>query len=232
MNMNFEEFSQPIGDHKELNPKIWEPNQRLKSSARGALMRIAEDFIKFVNVPMDVKDVVITGGNANYTYTDASDIDLHIVIDYDQVECDRAVHELMDSKRLLYREYRDITVHDIPVELYVEDSARPAVSRGCYSIVTDEWIKQPTSPPPYDEDAVKSKVSMWETIINHAVKTKDLSTARTAMKLIKDYRTLGLRTPEGEFSVPNLTYKSLRNGNKIRALQQQIDIAHDRDLSI
>ena len=231
--MNFEEFSKPIGQHQELNPELWdEPEHRLKSSVRGALLRIAEDFIKFVNVPMDVKDVVITGGNANYTYTDASDIDLHIIIDYNQVKCDRAVHELMDSKRLLYREYRDVRVFKIPVELYVEDENKPAVSSGCFSILHNSWIKQPTAAQPYDEEAVKSKVSMWETIIDHAVKTKDLSTARTAMKLIKDYRTLGLRTPEGEFSVPNLTYKSLRNGNKIRALQQQIDIAHDRDLSI
>jgi hypothetical protein len=52
------------------------------------------------------------------------------------------------------------------------------------------------------------------------------------MALLKQYRQMGLATRDGEFSIPNLAYKSLRNSDEIRALQAQIDLAHDRSLSI
>jgi hypothetical protein len=201
--MNFKELltKPPVGQHKELNPDLWEPNQRLKSEVRGALMRIAEDFTRFLEVPIDLIDLVITGGNANYTYTQASDIDLHLVIDYEQVPCDREVHELMDAKRILYKKTTNITVHKIPVELYVEDVRTPAVSRGCYSILRDQWLREPSHAEPYDQGAVAKAVSMWHTIIQYAKTKGELGPARTTMALLKQYRQMGLATRDGEFSI-------------------------------
>jgi hypothetical protein len=126
----------------------------------------------------------------------------------------------------------NIEIYGIPVELYVEDLDHPAVSQGCYSIVELRWQRQPQPVPEYDHDAVESKTQMWASIINHAVKTHDLATQRTAMKLLKDYRRLGLKTPEAEFSTANLVFKSLRNSDIVRQLQNQIDIAHQKSLSV
>jgi hypothetical protein len=229
--MNFFEFAPPIGDHKELNPKLWD-HDRMKNDVRGALLRIAEDFIEFIGVPIDVEDIVVTGGNANYTYTNVSDIDLHIITDFSNVDCDREAYELMDTKRLLYKKLRDIEVHGIPVELYVEDINRPAVSNGCYSVARERWLKPPTIAGDYDEAAVKHYTEVWKKIIAHAIKTGDLNTARTTMRLLKSYRTQGLATPEAEFSTPNLVYKTLRNADQVRALQHMIDVAHDQSLSV
>jgi hypothetical protein len=232
--MNFEElFAPPVGHHDTLNSKLWEGNERLKSTVRGALLRIAEDFIKFLNVPLTVEDLVITGGNANYSYTPHSDIDLHIIADLSNVPCDREVAELMDTKRLLYKQLnRDLEIYGIPVELYVEDQNHPAVSSGCYSVKTGIWLRKPRPVPEYDKDAVEGKTLMWDKIIKQAIMTGDLATERTAIKLLKDYRKLGLKTAEGEFSVPNLVYKSLRNSDQVRALQNHIDVAHTKSLSV
>ena len=232
--MNITElFEPPVGQHDVLNPKIWEGRGVLKSEVQGALLRIAQDFIKFCEVDIDVVDIVITGGNANYTYTSHSDIDLHIVADLSQVACDREVNELFDTKRLLYREQNDISIHKIPVELYVEDVRTPAVSGGSYSVLHKDWIKKPIPADfDYDESRVKDLVNHWHTLINQAIKNKDADSGRKLMSMIRSFRKQGLATERGEFSVPNLVFKSLRNDETIRQLQHLLDIDHDSRLSI
>ena len=230
--MNFNEFAPPIEYHKELNPKIWDQD-RLRSEVRGALLRIAEDFLEFVDVPVDVADIVITGGNVNYNYTGKSDIDLHIIANYDNIECDREADELFDTKRLLYKQQYDLSIHSIPVELYVEDHRHPAVSLGVYSVLDDAWRNKPSADlPQYDEEELEHWVSIWHTILKHAMKTGDLQTCRTSVKLLRDYRKKGLKTPAGEFSIPNLVYKSLRNDDTVKAITTLIDRLHDQSLSV
>ena len=225
------EYAEPIGQHKELNPKLWD-HDRLKSHVRGALLRIAQDFLEFVDVPVQVVDVRISGGNANYNYSEHSDIDLHIIADYSQVTCDREVAELFDTKRLLYKRDHTITIAGIPVELYIEDQDHPAVS-AAYSITKEQWIKEPGQKlPDYDEKAVKTAVEMWHKLIKTAIMSGNLTTCRKALSLLRKYRKLGLKTPNGEFSTANLAYKSLRNDHTIEGITTLINKLHDRELSV
>jgi hypothetical protein len=229
--MKLNEIAAPVEKHTVLNPKLWE-HDRLKSDVRGALLRIAEDFIKFVEVPVDVEDIVIYGGNVNYNYTAHSDIDLHLVVDYSTVECERTIDELFDSKRKLYKEKYNIQVHGIPVELYVEDINETPVSSS-YSVLRGEWIKKPSlDMPEWDHKKVAHMVAVWQVIIQHAIRTADLKTCRQTMELLRKYRKAGLATPDAEFSVPNLVFKSLRNDDAIKGIQTIIDRLHDRDLSL
>jgi hypothetical protein len=229
--MNFNEFAPPIERNTVLNPKIWD-STRMKSEVRGALLRIAQDFKNFLDVPVEVLDVVITGGNANYNYTAKSDIDLHLIADFSQVTCDREVEELFDTKRLLYKRDHDINIAGIPVELYVENNDMPAVSAGVYSIVKGQWIREPNPDQPnYDKEEVERMVEIWHSIIQHSVKTGDLQTCRNSVKLLRTYRKLGL-AQGGEFSVPNLVYKSLRNDDTIKGITLLIDRLHDQSLSL
>jgi hypothetical protein len=229
--MNYFEFAPPIEKHPTLNPKLWE-GTRLKSSVRGALMRIAEDFLEYVDVPVKVLDIVIAGGNANYTYTSNSDLDLHIIADFDSVACDREVAELFDTKRLLYKRDFDIDVHGIPVELYIEDHREPAVSAS-FSILKEQWINEPSSEiPDYDSDKLEHMIDVWKKILAHATQTGDLQTCRKAVKLLRTYRRKGLDTEAGEFSIPNLVYKSLRNDQTLEGITILINRLHDQELSI
>lgn len=229
--MNFNEFAPPVERNTILNPKIWDSN-RMKSEVRGALLRIAEDFVKFLDVPVEVLDIVITGGNANYNYTAKSDIDLHLIADFNEVSCDREVEELFDTKRLLYEREHDIHVYGIPVGLYVEDQDRPGVSAGTYSVLHGKWIKEPSPDlPGYDEQEVERMVKIWHSIIRHATQTGDLQTCRNSLKLLRTYRKLGLARG-GEFSIPNLVYKSLRNDDTINGITVLIDRLHGQSLSL
>jgi hypothetical protein len=222
----------PIQYNTTLNPVLWD-NDRLKSEVRGALIRMARDFIKYVGVPFQVLDVVITGGNVNYNYTPKSDIDLHIIADFDSISCDREVAELFDTKRLLYKRNYDLTIHRVPVELYIEDHRMPAVSSGSFSVARDKWLTKPSkNMPRYNEEELAHMVTTWKKVLGHAVKTGDLQACRKAVQLLRSYRKQGLKTPAGEFSIPNLVYKSLRNDDTLKSIMIFIDRLHDQELSI
>jgi hypothetical protein len=226
------EYAEPIGQNTTLNPQLWD-HDNLKPQVRGALIRMAEDFLEFVGVPVEVLDIVITGGNVNYTYTKDSDIDLHIIADFDQVQCDREVAELFDSKRLLYKRQHQLEVYGIEVELYIEDHRTPGVTAGQFSIVQDQWIRKPSKViPKWDEAKLALGVQMWKKILRQATMTGDLQTCRKALKLLRAYRKQGLKTPAGEFSIPNLVYKSLRNDQVVDGMARLIDRLHDQELSI
>jgi len=221
-----------ISYNDSLNPKLWD-DSHLKEPVRDALLRIAADFKEFIDVPFDIVDVVITGGNANYNYTEHSDIDLHLIADFGSVTCDREAAELFDTKRHLYKKTYDVNIHGIPVELYVEDKDHPAVSSGSYSILHDKWMSVPNPDlPDYDEDAVEEMAEVWKGVLDHAMDTASLDACRTAVDLLRKYRKLGLGTAQGEFSVPNLVYKSLRNDHTLGNITEFIDQLHDRELSI
>lgn len=229
--MNFYEFAHPVEHHKELNPKLWD-DKTLKPDVAHALAKIAHDFYKYIDIPFKIKDIVIAGGNANYNYTQYSDIDLHLIADYSSIQCDREAAELFDSKRLLYKSQYDVKIHGIPVELYVEDSRLPAVSAS-YSIIKDEWIRKPPSVIPYyDNQELRHMTEVLRTVIQHATQTADLQACRHALKLLRHYRKMGLASPSGEYSIPNLVYKSLRNDDTVKGIQKLIDKLHDQELSI
>lgn len=216
--------------HDKLNPKIWQGNQ-LMPTVESALIKIARDFKKFIDVPFDVVDVRVTGGQVSYFYTEHSDLDLHLVVDFGSVQCDREAAELFDTKRLLYKAKYDITVHGIPVELYVEDLDHPAVS-AAYSVMKRKWITEPKRElGPFDVDKIEHMTHVWDTIIRHSLESKDVKTARKTIDLLRKFRQQGLKS-QGEYSTANLVYKTLRNSNLIRNLQNYIDQEHDRMLSL
>jgi len=230
--MTSNEIAKPVEYHQVLNTKLWD-HDRLKSNVRGALLRIAEDFKEYIETSFRVVDIVITGGNANYNYTIHSDIDLHLIADYDSVECDTTAAELFDTKRLLYKRDYAIDIHGVPVELYVEDKDHPAVSGGCYSVLYDRWLKKPNPTlPEYDEEKLEHMVSVWHEILKNATKTGSLDACRNAVQLLRKYRKLGLQTKSGEFSIPNLVYKSLRNDHTLAGITILIDRLHDQELSL
>ncbi len=232
MSQNETRIANPVEYNTVLNPKIWD-HDRIKGEVKGALLRIAEDFREFCDIDFEVLDIIITGGNVNYTYTAKSDIDLHLVADFDSIACDRELAELFDTKRLLYKRDHDVTVYGIPVELYVEDNRTPAVSAGAYSLTRDQWLKKPQKQTPqYDPKLLEQWVIRWRRLIQQAMQTGDLQACRTVLKLLRAYRRRGLATSAGEFSIPNLVYKSLRNDNTIKAITILVDRLHDQSLSI
>jgi hypothetical protein len=68
----------------ELNPKIWESSDKMSPKVRERLLDIAYEFIEFLGVDVIVSDVVMTGSLSNFNWSQYSDVDLHIIADFEQ----------------------------------------------------------------------------------------------------------------------------------------------------
>lgn len=233
--MLIREFSEThtIELHKDLNPSLWGQNQKLLPEVREKLLKIAKDFAEYVDVPFRIVDIIVAGSNASLTYTKHSDLDLHLIADYNSLgPCNREAEELFDTKRHLYKKTYDIKIHNIPVELYVEDQQFPAVSNS-YSVLNNRWIKPPLiSVVDYDQEDLLHWTQLWVRLIRAAIKTNNLSACMRVLKLLRDYRKQGLTTYHGEFSIPNLVYKNIRNRGILADLSELIDDLHSKSLSI
>lgn len=221
----------PVSQHTELNPKLWDPSGQLQDRVKRALIKIAEKFIEFLDMDISVKDLQITGSQANYNYTDFSDLDLHIIVDYREISCDQPVEDLFDTKRKLWRKRHDITIRGIPVELYVEDINRPAVS-SVYSLAKNHWLKQPKLiEKTWDIDLVNDQTLKWLKQIHSAVSSRNIKKIDRVQDNLRRYRQQGL-ADLGEFGEPNLVYKNLRNLGALEILMTAKVKLTDQELSL
>ena len=217
--------------HHELNPKLWSNDVTLQQDVHAALLRIAQEFYQFLDFNAPLIDIQITGSQANYTYSMFSDIDLHLIVPFTKVKCDQPVEQMFDAKRKLWKERHNITVHGIPVEVYVEDRDRP-VTGSVYSLLTDKWLKHPQRVKAHwDNDAVSRDTMIWLHHLTDAMASKDLNRLEEAKEALSHYRKHGL-SASGEFSTENLTFKNLRNLGAIGLLMKAIIRLKDQSLSI
>jgi len=224
-------LSDAVTFHDKLNPKLWN-STKLRPEVRDQLIKIAEDFLQELGVhDLDVKDITISGSNAAYSYTKYSDLDLHILVDMGNLSVDEVYRELFTAKKTIYNDTHDITIHKIPVELYVQDSRQPVVSLGEYSVMNDQWIKIPTKRrSDFDQTATKSKYEKLLSLIEIALKSKKYSKVKHIIDTIKRYRQAGL-DKGGEFGPENLAYKMLRSQGYITKLYDLRDKLHSEKLS-
>ena len=216
--------------NKTLNPKLWDKDI-LKEEVLAKLRTIAQAFIGFLEIPNDaVKDIRLLGSSANYNYTKHSDIDLHIVVDYEKVHktCPVVAGYLYAQKSLFNKEH-DITIYGIPVELYAESHKDKTASNGIYSIKENKWLSKPSKPKlDVDDLAIKSKYEELERAIND---TNSQEEAQQILDKIYQLRKAGL-DEVGEFSVENIVFKKLRDNELIQKLKGQIKTSFDKKLSL
>jgi hypothetical protein len=223
-------FVEPIGLHQELNPSLW-TGESLKPEVRVALLRIAREFYKFLEVEAKIADIVISGSQANYNYGPMSDIDLHVIIPISSIKCDEPIEALFDTKRKLWKAKHTIDIYGIPVEAYAEDQHKPAVS-SVYSILNDQWVKHPSTPViDYNRERVERLVQAWTKLIDHAIVDDQESQLAELTHMLMNYRKLSLKK-DGEFGVGNLAFKSLRNAGTLERLHTALNRIKDSNLSL
>jgi hypothetical protein len=224
------EFNSPIELHNELNPALWEGDE-IRREIQVKLLQIAKEFYGFLGVSTRIDDVLITGSQANYNYTTQSDIDLHLIVDFNQVECEGEVRALFDTKRRLWKQNHNINIHGIPVECYVEDLNEPAVTSS-YSLITQSWIKEPKKGmKDYDREKVEQLATMWSKVIDKAIDSQDIGVIDSVKKSLAIFRRKSL-AKEGEFGPGNLAFKALRNSDYIARLMTAYNDAKDQQLSL
>lgn len=216
--------------HDELNPKLWQEFE-LKEEVKDKLEEITEAFIEYLDIPAEaILDVRITGSSANYNYTPYSDLDLHLIVDYEKVHEDCPIVEgYLWSMKSAFNKEHDISVYGVPVEVYAEDSRQEAISNGVYSLLEDEWLKTPEKIAPTTNDsAVLAKYNELKETID---KMDDSEEAEEVLDKIYEMRKAGLANG-GEFSTENLAFKMLRNEGLIERLKEIKKQKIDKQLTL
>ncbi len=158
------ERSDIITVNRRLNPKIWD-GEELDPAVAQKLKEIALAFEEFIGVDLDVVDYTITGSNANYTWTEHSDLDLHIIVKGAVSDNDR---ELFNAKKALWGEQHNITIKGLPVECYVQGQQEEHHSTGVYSIAGNQWLVEPKKIKPEVDDS-----AVYKLVINTSSPRKD-----------------------------------------------------------
>ena len=141
------------------------------------------------------------------------------------------IDELFKTKRDLWKAEHEIDIHGIPVEVYVEDVHKPAVS-STFSLLKNSWIKEPKKVHfEADSDRIERLCKAWMIFITVALATKDLEQIEQAKTMLWTYRKKGLDI-EGEMGVPNLVFKTLRNSGVTDMLLAAIGKLRDDRLSL
>jgi len=218
-----------------LNPAFWGERDVLKAEVANKLIQIGRDFFENnLKFPKNVEliDIKFTGSLANYNWTDNSDIDLHLVIDFKKTGADpKLIRDYVNSKKNLWNEQHDIMMKGHEVEIYVENLNEKHYSTGVYSLLNNEWIVKPSpAKPNIDDQQIMVKINGFQQKLDHL---KDLFAkgqykssfiyAENLMDKLKNMRTAGL-VKGGEFSVENLTYKALR---KVGVIEEIFDLKHE-----
>ena len=69
-----------------LNSKFW-VGDKLKPLIRQGLLKIVDDFYESIEIDdIIIEDVIFTGSLAGYNWSKYSDIDIHIIVDYDKIK--------------------------------------------------------------------------------------------------------------------------------------------------
>jgi hypothetical protein len=227
---------------EKLNSRIWSNDKKLKPEIRKTLMKIANDYIDGLEIDgIDIEDVTFTGSLANYNWSEYSDVDLHILIDYRDLPMDQSlVQDFLKSKSTLWNKNHDVKIYGYDVELYVQDINEKHVSTGVYSIMYNEWITKPSLKKiTVDDKNVKLKANRimdqiddlydemkknknYEEIVDKSDKIKDK---------IKKMRQSGLEK-NGEFSVENMVFKVLRRNGMLDRLSDIKTVSYDKSVSL
>jgi len=223
--------------HDQLNSKIWS-GKKLKAEVREHLLKIAEQWRQSAKIPKNaIKDILLTGGNANYNYTKFSDLDVHLLVDKKLIaDCEsKILDDYLKDKKAMWTLNHDIKVYGFPVELYAQDiSEKTPSNQGVFSLRDDKWISEPQKEKvDLTDPALKRKVSALKHTIDLFIqqKSEDVEKMNAFKERLRNMRSAAIQKG-GEFSLENLAFKELRNIGYLDKFSNYIKNITDLSLSL
>lgn len=235
--INPDDVTVPVAPlRNELNPQIWNSDNTLKPEVRQALIDIANSYFESLELDMEVKDILFTGSLANYGWTDESDIDLHIIVDYKNLKDIPFLEDYLYLKKKKWVDNHKISIYGFEVEPFAKDVENQYEYKAIYSIMNNKWIVPPRKDKPtIDFETVKEKSASIMNDIDMIVDINDndkkFELAEKLKNKLGGLRAIGL-AKDGEYSNENLIYKTLRRAGYLDKLGDTKDIAFDANLTV
>ena len=232
-----------------LPPGIWKDEETLDSKVRLKLLDIADDFWEFVNLSwVEPKGIIITGSICNFNWSKFSDIDLHLIVDFSEIDSKTEfVKQYFDSKKNEWNtEHDGLKIIGFPVELYVQDINENPEAGGIYDLEENAWIRRPN---PHtiksiglNKFNIKDKAAEIMTIIDDMYDTMSSTSdghvldqvgedAHYLWDKVKNLRKKSL-SKNGESGSGNIVYKVLRRTGYLDKLFKLFSTVYDRSNSI
>lgn len=224
-----------------LSDQIFEGSEgkfSMRDDIRKTLLKITDDFIETLGVEFFIHDIVLTGSLSNYNWSQFSDVDLHILIDFEESKYPiTLLKEFFDAKKNVWNEKNDIKIKGFDVELYVQDVNEEHISSGVYSVLNNEWVVEPSMKKEnIDSRKILEKGEFFakriDQLIDYHKNGKDVD--KMALDLrdkLKKFRKSGLESG-GEYSYENLTFKLLRRNGYIEKLMDLRNAISNKKLSL
>ena len=217
----------------------------IRDDVRKKLIEISDNFIESFGVEFFIHDIILTGSLSNYNWSEYSDVDLHILIDMDELDGDdkmdsTALHTIMkeffDAKKNIWNEKHNVKVKGFDVEVYVQDVDEEHVSSGVYSILYNKCVVETEkNNQKIDDRKIIEKGEDFAKKIDDITKIDDpkdiIKKIETIRKKLKKFRQSGLESG-GEYSYENLTFKLLRRNGYIEKLLNLKNDIIDKKLSL
>ena len=219
--------------HNHLNPALWNSKEELLPEVEDRLFKIVQKFQSECYLPLDIVDVHLVGSNASFNYTSHSDLDVHIVVNFDLVDCDKeilvAAYNL--QKAQFNRNY-DISIHGVNIEMYIEDINSMTASNGIYSLYNKKWIKKPQKiNPPKLDDKFDKTVKKLADRAQKILDSNDKIEVTKFINMLYMMRKNGIAT-QGEFSIGNLLFKEIRNLELLDQLKDKLKELQSKELTL
>ena len=211
---------------------------KMLDSVRDKLLIVSDKFMDFLGVDFFVYDVVLTGSLANYNWSEFSDVDLHILIDYDETDYNNMLlSEFFNAKKNVWNNLHDIKIKNYEVEIYVQDIKEKHIASGVYSVLNNKWVIEPKKEKKDIEDKlIIEKGTEYASLIDNLIQknNKGIDVSKEIDKIkkkLKRFRQSGLDRG-GEYSYENLTFKLLRRNEYIKKLIDLKKKVIDNKLSV
>jgi len=222
-----------------LFPKFWKSGG-LNPIVSRKLIEIAEGVVKSLDLDHEPEDLTITGSIASYNWHSLSDIDLHIMLDFSEINEDmNLVKRMLDQTRINWNKKHNIKIAEKEVEIYFQHYTEPHEANGIWSLTLDKWLAMPVKlDPEIDLKNTEKKAEAVAQSIEHLFEIFKKEKFKEAYKyagFIKDkiarMRSSGL-SDEGIYSPENLAFKMLRNAGYLEKLSSLKIEAYDKMMSV
>ena len=215
----------------QLNPAIWN-GLVLNKEVKDKLIQVANDFYKDTELTAPIIDILFVGSLANYNWSNYSDFDLHLVINFKNVgEKPELVEKYVNQLKSAWNKDHDIHINGYNVEVFIQDVTKQNRSSGVYSLLTGNWVSKPKYENfSVDKNLIQNKYTDAVYKINSAIKESNLELLKTTLKDVYDMRQAGLDRGR-ELSTENLVFKILRSRGHLEKLRSAITSTYDKQIS-